>query len=310
MALTGDLKTIHRSWHQHFSLQFATVTVLTATFSVVAFMMCLAFNFQRVLTVWGEQVQISAYLEDGIGTTAVENLKQELSARPDISEVEYISKEKAAGLFREQMASYAPDLMSDTEFATPFPASLQIKIRKDEASDTDVAALESLAKDLSKRNGVEDVSYGQSWVRNFASFVGVVQSAGLVVGLILLLGALFIVGNSIRTLIAGRRGEIEILELIGATQAGIRRPYVFEGVLLCLVSAGIALAITAAIYSWQISIMRKSLAFARMAQEFQYFSVAQILIFLVTACVLGALGAWLTVRSLNDGWSAAKGLAA
>ncbi len=308
MALVDDLKVISRSWQQHFGLQFATVTVLTATFSVVAFMLCLSLNFQRVLTVWGEQVQLSAYLEDGTNPAALESLKKELSARADVSDVEYVSKEKAANLFRDQMASYAPDLMSDAEFATPFPASLQIRLRADQASDANVAALETLAKDLMQKDGVEDVSYGQSWVRNYASFVGVIQSIGAVVGLILLFGSIFIVGNSIRTLISGRREEIEILELIGATPTNIRRPYVVEGVLLCAVSALAAIAVNAALYGWQISIMKKSLAFARMAQEFQYFSMSQTLIFLGTACVLGALGSWTTVRSLNDGWSAARGI--
>lgn len=308
MALADDLKIIGRSWSQHFALQFATIVVLSATFSVVAFMLCFSFNFQRVLTVWGEQVQVSAYLEDGASSVALEKLKTELSERPDVSVVEYVSKEKAANLFRDQMASYAPDLMSDAEFATPFPASLQIRLRSREADDANVAALETLAKDLMKREGVEDVSYGQSWVRNYASFVGVIQSIGAAIGLILLFGSIFIVGNSIRTLIAGRREEIEILELIGATSRNIRRPYVVEGVLLCAASATIAVAVNALLYSWQISVMKKSLAFARMANEFQYFTVTQTFVFLVVACLLGGIGSWLTVRRLNDGWSAARGV--
>ena len=308
MALVDDLKVIGRSWAQHFGLQFATVTVLTATFSVVAFMLCLSFNFQRILTVWGEQVQVSAYIEDGASRTALESLQKELAARPDVSGVEYISKEKAANSFRDQMASYAPDLMSDAEFATPFPASLQIRLRSGEQGDTNVAALETLAADLKKREGVEDVSYGQSWVRNYASFVGVIQSMGAVVGLILLFGSVFIVGNSIRTLISGRREEIEILELIGATARNIRRPYVVEGVLLCAVSAIAAVGVNAALYGWQISMMKKSLAFARMSQEFHFFSPAQTILFLAASCLLGGIGSWLTVRSLNDGWSAARGV--
>lgn len=312
MALVDDLKGVGRSWHQHFGLQFATVTVLTATFSVVAFMLCLSFNFQRVLTVWGEQVQVSAYLEDGSNPTAVENLQKEIAARPDVSGVEYISKEQAANQFRDQMASYAPDLMSDAEFATPFPASLQIRLRSSQdgtqASEANVTALENFAKDLMKRDGIEDVSYGQSWVRNYSSFVAVIESMGGIIGLILLFGSVFIVGNSIRTLIAGRREEIEILELIGATSANIRRPYVLEGILLCALAAVVAVAVNAVLYSWQIAMMKRSLAFARMAQEFQFFSPLQTILFLATACALGAIGSWLTVRSLNDGWSAAKGL--
>jgi cell division transport system permease protein len=308
MAFYDDVKVIARSWRQHFGMQFAILSVLIATFSIVGFMVCLTLNFQRVLTVWGEQVQVSAYLEDGIDSAVLQDLKKRMESRSDVSVVQYVSKEKAADLFRDQMASYAPDLMSDAEFATPFPASLQIHLREDRRADGQVATLEALARDLEKSPGVEDVSYGQSWVRSYASFVGVVKTIGAIVGLILLLASVFIVANSIRTLISGRRDEIEIFELIGATSGHIRRPYIVEGTLLCFVAALGAIVINLALYSWQMSLMKKSLAFARMAQEFHFLSFTQIAVFMIASTLLGAIGAWLTVRSMNDGWAAARGV--
>lgn len=314
MAIRDDLKVMARSWRQHFGLQFATASILTATFSVVVFMLSLSFNFQRVLTVWGEQIQISAYLEDGVSDQTIAALTKDLEARQEVASVAFISKAKAADSFRDQMASYAPDLMSDSEFATPFPASLQIRLKEDRAGlengneDGNVASLESLALDIGKKQGVEDVSYGQSWVRNYASFVGVIKTVGVVFGFVLLFGSFFIIANSIRTHISGRREEIEILELIGATQQNIRRPYIVEGILLCAISAVIAIAINAVFYEWQIGIMKKSLAFARMANEFSFLNVSQIALFCLAAAVIGAVGSWLTVRSLNDGWAAARGV--
>lgn len=308
MALYNDVKVFARSWHQHFGMQFATLTVLVATFSVVAFMLGLSFNFQRVLTLWGEHVQVSAYLEDDMRDGAIENLKNEIAKRPGVLSVEFVSKEKAANSFRDQMASYAPDLMSDSEFATPFPASLQIRLRDDPNHENRVEDLEKLAKELKSKDGIEDVSYGQSWVRNYSSFVTVVQTAGAIVGCVLLFGSVFIVANSIRTLISGRREEIEIFELIGATSGNIRRPYIFEGILHCVMAAITALIINAALYGWLISIMKQSLAFGRMAEEFQFLSLGQIAIFVLFSGLLGGIGAWLTVRSLNDGWAAARGV--
>jgi cell division transport system permease protein len=306
MAFKRSLEAITRSWRQHIGMQIATLAVLTATFAVVLFMVTLTQNFKRVLTVWGENVQISVYLEDGLSETAIQTLKADFAARPEVASAEYLSKEKAADLFRDQMASYAPDLMSDSEFSTPFPASINLKLKGDSANEANVAKLETIAQELLKREGVEDVSYGQSWVRNYASFVKVIQNAGLAIGLILLLGSLFIIGNSIRALLSGRRDEIEILELIGATADFIRKPYVVEGAMLSSVAILMALALNGAIFSWQISIMKKSLAFARIAQEFRYFTAVEALMIAVLAAALGAIGAFITVRSMNDGWSAAR----
>ncbi len=307
MAIRDDMKVMARSWRQHFGLQFATSLILTATFAVVVFMLSLSFNFQRVLTVWGEQVQISVYLEDTASDTLIAALKKDFEGRPEVASVTQISKSQAADLFRDQMASYAPDLMTDSEFATPFPASFQLRLKDDRNNEGVVADLEALALEIGKKDGVEDVSYGQSWVRNYASFLGVVKTVGVVFGFVLLFGSLFIIANSIRTHISGRREEIEILELIGATRQNIRRPYIAEGIILCTISAAAALLLNAAFYSWQIGVMKKSLAFARMAQEFSFLSLPQSLLFCFAAALIGGIGSWLTVRSLNDGWSAARG---
>lgn len=299
-----------RSWRHHPGTQVATIGVLTATFAIVIFMLTVSSNFRRVLTVWGEKVQIAVYLEEGLSTSAIQEMKAEFEKLPAVAEVELISKEKAADLFREQMASYAPDLMSDPEFATPFPASLNIRLKQVESADANLSQIEELAKRILTREGVEDVSYGQSWVQNYASFLNVVQAVGISIGAILLIGSLLIVGNSIRTLIAGRREEIEILELIGATRNFVRRPYIAEGALLAAVAALLALAANGAIFSWQLNVMKKSLAFARISNEFQFFKFWEMAIVVLAAAGVGAFGAWLTVRSLNDGWAAAKKLAA
>lgn len=306
MAFTRSLKSITRSWQQHIGMQVATLTVLTATFAVVLFMVTLTANFKRVLALWGEHVQIAVYLEEGLTEATVQALQSDLLQRPDVASVEYVSKEKAADLFRDQMASYAPDLMSDSEFSTPFPASINLKLKGDSANELAVAKLEALAAEIQRMAGVEDVSYGQSWVRNYSSFVNVVQNAGVAVGIVLLLGSVFIIGNSIRTLLSGRRDEIEILELIGATADFIRRPYIVEGALLSLVSVMLALTLNGAIFSWQLSIMKKSLAFARIAQEFRYFTFVEAFSIVLLAALLGAMGAFFTVRSMNDGWAAAR----
>lgn len=306
MAFTRSLDAIARSWRQHVGMQIATLAVLTATFAVVLFMVTLTANFKRVLAVWGESVQISVYLEDGLSETTIQALQNEFLARPEVASAEFVSKEKAADLFRDQMASYAPDLMSDSEFATPFPASINLKLKGNSATETNVAKLEVMAAEILKREGVEDVSYGQSWVRNYASFVKVIQSAGMAIGLILLLGSLFIIGNSIRALLSGRRDEIEILELIGATADFIRKPYILEGAMLSTVAILFALTLNGAIFSWQMSVMKKSLAFARIAQEFRYFSALEAISIVFLAASLGALGAFITVRSMNDGWAAAR----
>jgi cell division transport system permease protein len=120
--------------------------------------------------------------------------------------------------------------------------------------------------------------------------------------------ALFVVGNSIRASIASRRDEIEILELVGATPDMVRAPYVFEGAAMGFAASAIALAANFAAWLWEARLLRESFAVSRLAEGFTFLSPAWLVVALAAGTALGALGAYLIVRSINDGWAASQGL--
>lgn len=302
---SGTLNWMTRNWGRQPATVVATFVVLSASFSLIAFMLTVSFNLKRVLTTWGEKVHLAVYLEDDLSTDSINKLRLTIEGRSEVSLVEYISKKSAADQFRDQMASYAPELLEDAEFSTPFPASFKVHLKEGQESDTQVQRLESLSTELKKLDGVEDVSYGQSWVKNYASVFKVISSGGVVFGLVLLFGSLFVIGNSIRASINQRRDEIEILELVGASTDSIRKPYVVEGFAMAGIASVVALVANFALFQWETSLMRASFAFARMATEVRFFNLIESLGFLLLASFVGGLGAWLTVRSLNDGWAAA-----
>ena len=289
-------------------MQLATLTVLASTLSVVAFVLMFSLNLKRVLASWGEGVQVSVYLKEESTDEQVAALKEKLSALPETKSLSFVAKEAATANFKSQMASYAPGLLGDSEFANPFPASYKLTLNEKIESDKDVDKLEALAGVIGQMEGVEDVSYGQSWVRNYSSFVSALHYASAVMAVILLAGGLFVVGNSIRTSISARREEIEILELVGATSSMIRRPFVTEGLIMGALAAAFALSLNLVLHFWQKSVMAKSLVLSRIVPLVSFLDVLTVIAFLVIGAGLGALGAWLTVRKINDGWSASQGL--
>jgi len=106
--------------------------------------------------------------------------------------------------------------------------------------------------------------------------------------------------------ITARREEIEILELIGATASMIRRPYVVEGALIGLIASLLAVGISFGVQSWQISLLSKNLELARLVSQVSFLGIVISLSFIICGTFLGAFGAWMTVRKINDGWSAAQ----
>lgn len=285
-------------------MQLATLTVLSATLTVVAFALSISMNLNRLLTSWGESVQMTVYLLEDVTTDDVKRVHSRLKSMPEVATATYVPKEVATEKFRAQMASYAPDLLDDADLSSPFPSSFRISFSNGIQSESDVNLLEDLARQIGAIEGVEDVSYGQTWVRNYSSFVTALSAGGGIVVMILLAGCLFVVGNSIRVSIAARREEIEILELVGATPRMIRRPYVVEGWMMGFVASVIALVLNFALFIWQKSVMASSLSLARLTDQFSFFDSIGALGFLIAGSLLGCFGAWVTVRKINDGWSA------
>jgi len=251
---------------------------------------------KRVLASWGDGLQMTVYLNDDVMKDGAMQVKAELEALGGVGEISYVPREIATENFKKQMASYAPNLLADADFSNPFPSSLRLTLDGGVSNSVDVERLEKMAANIQKIKGVEDVSYGQSWVQNYSSFVST------------LYGSLFVVGNSIRTSISARREEIEILELVGATSSMIRRPFVTEGFLMGGMAAIFALVFNGLLHIWQTSVMSSSVVLSRLVPLMSFLNVATIVGFLLFGAALGALGAWLTVRRINDGWSAKQAL--
>lgn len=305
--LADSMKSFKRSWIQHTGMQLATLSVLTATFSIVAVVLSVSLNVNKFLASWGNSVQVTAYIDESVSSdAAIESLRAKIAAMPEVASVSHTPRDVATENFKSQMASYAPDLLTDADFANPFPASFKVTLKGSLKNEDDFAALEKTAKEIGAVKGIEDVSYGQSWVKSYGSFVSAMTASGGTTIAILLLGGLFVVGNSIRASITARREEIEILELIGATARMIRRPYVVEGALLGLIASVFAVAISFGIQTWQISLLSKNLELARLVSQVSFLGFLVSLSFIVCGTFLGAFGAWMTVRRINDGWSAAQ----
>ena len=305
-ALKEYWKSFQRSWIHQTGTQLATLTVLAATFTVVGFVFCLSLNLKRLLTHWGESVQLTVYLEDNISNENLDKLKAALENDSRLKGLEYIPKESATQLFKTQMASYAPELLTDSEFANPFPASLQTRLSEKIAAGNVATTLESIAKKISDLEGVEEVSFGQSWVNNYSSFVRSLSASGWFIAFILVAGSLFVIGNAIRSSISARRDEIEILELVGATPKMIRAPFLFEGAVMGLAAATIAVVTNFGIYLWERTLVQSNFAFARIAANIGFIGFWGTALMLVCGVIIGYVGALLTVRQINDGWAASQ----
>lgn len=264
-----------------------TALVIAIALALPAALQLGLLNFQRAVAGWDGQPQISVFLHKGAREAAVESFAGELRADPAVAQVTYISPEEALREF--QQASGLGDALEGLD-ANPLPAVLLVRPR-----DTAGDQLEALAQRLRESALSDAVVLDMAWVQRLAQLteLGRRLSAGL--ALLLALGVLLVVVNTIRLHIESRREEILVVKLVGGTDAFVRRPFLYSG--LCYGIAGGLLAWLlvgggAALLSGPVASLASSYGsgYALRGPGFSY-----LLALTGGAALLGLLGAWLAV---------------
>ncbi|MCG8014049.1 MAG: ABC transporter permease, partial [Candidatus Thiodiazotropha weberae] len=160
---------------------------------------------------------------------------------------------------------------------------------------TTAETAEKLAQELRLLPEADIVQLDLQWVRRLQAITVIAQRAVVVLAALLSMAVLLIVGNTIRLEIQNRRTEIEITKLIGATNAFIRRPFLYTGFWYGLFGGLIAWFLVA------LSLILLSGPIAKLAQLYQSsFDLSSldpitVLVLLSGSALLGLTGSWLAV---------------
>jgi cell division transport system permease protein len=235
-----------------------------------------------------QKVEVVGYLQPNAQANQVDVLKGELEAMPEVAAVTYVDRDTALANFRSSMAAQGREDLTRYLDSNPLYASLEVKL----VDPTDVRAVgDAMRADPIVRNviNIEDL------VDRVLTVTNLLRTAGTVVLVIVGIIVLFIIINTIRLAVVARAEEIEIMRLVGASDAFIRWPFVFEGAFVGLLGALLALGVLAAVADPINGFM---VEFFRVL-PLQFGSLARDLVALVLGAGvgLGVLGSWLSVRT-------------
>ncbi len=234
------------------------------------------------------KVNVEAKLFDNVSAFQVETLRQELLAMPEVASVEYISREAALERFRANRAAQKQDDLTRFLDSNPFHASVAISLR-------DASQYAIVQQRLATEPTVQGVENIASLVDRVLTVTNFLRTAGAVILAVIGIIVLFIIVNTIRLAVVARAEEIEIMRLVGASDAFIRWPFVFEGALVGLLGAVLALAV----------LLAASDALGRFMFDFfrvlplTFGSLARDLGLIVfgAGVGLGIVGSWVSVRT-------------
>ena len=270
------------------------VMSLAATATMVLMLLLLA-GFWIIHTGLGaaldfteSKVNIEAKLHDTASVLQVQALTARIAAMPEVAAVEYISRDEALARFRANRAAQHQEDLTKFLDANPFHASMQITLH-------DPAQYSVVQERLTKEPIISDVENIESLVTRVLTITNVLRTAGAVILVIIGIIVLFIIVNTIRLAVVARAEEIEIMRLVGASDAFIRWPFVFEGALVgllgALITLGVLGAASDALSAFMFDFFRiLPLTFGSLARDLATIVFG-------AGVGLGILGSWVSVRT-------------
>jgi cell division transport system permease protein len=202
-----------------------------------------AYNLKLALSAVEERVEVVAFLREGVRAVDMEAAVQTLRALPGVEEVFYVSKDQALERALTELPEIA-EISGDLE-VNPFPASLEVRFSPGSRNAESVEAVSLAAQALP---AVEDVRYGREWVDRLFSLRRIGAITAITLGAAFALVAALIIGTAIRIAVFARRDEISIMQLVGAKNGYIRRPFLLEGAITGLLGGLLAALLTWGMY--------------------------------------------------------------
>ena len=212
-------------WRSRLISALSIGSIAVSLFVLGAFL-TVASNLSEVVARWTQKVQVTLYLEDGLEDRIRDSLVNRLKDDPAVAGLTSVSRQEALTRFRTLFRDL--QALPDDLGQNPFPASLEVTLRAGHQSAQEVRRL---ALVYEKAPGVEEVQYDLLWIQRLSTAARLVRGIGALLGGILALAGVFTISNVIRLTVYARQDELDIMRLVGATQAYVKGPFVVEGML-------------------------------------------------------------------------------
>jgi cell division transport system permease protein len=289
--LTFVVFSLKRAWQgfwRNALMSIAATATMVLMLMLLAGFWILRTGLQAGLDYTESKVEVVADLKDKTKLDEVAAITDRLQEMPEVDSVHYVSEEEALANYRASLAEQGEEDLTKYLDANPLHASIEVKL-------VDASVFGNVVESLRAEPAVEKVKEQQTTVDSLLTITNVLSTAGTVVLFIIAFIVLFIIVNTIRLAVVARAEEIEIMRLVGASDAFIRWPFVFEGAFVGFLGAIVTLVILAAAAKPLNGFM---VEFFRVL-PLQIGSLTRDLVTLVvgTGVGLGIVGSWVSVRT-------------
>lgn len=263
-----------------------TIAVMGLALALPLAFYLLLVNVQHIATALGDSQSVSVFLETGAGADAANKLAARLRARADVAGVTLRTpRQGLAELAAMQGFGDAVKALPDN----PLPYVLLVEPR----AGTDRGRVEAMVAGIRAMPDVDLVQDNGQWRARLDALVALGRRVTLLLAVLLGAAAVLVIGNTVRLDIRGRADEIVVQQLIGASAAFVRRPFLYEGIWYGLAAGIVAALLVLLLEAVLAAPVRDLVASYAGRLHFGGVSWVTLAIAVALAVVLGWLGAWI-----------------
>jgi cell division transport system permease protein len=221
-------------------MSFASVCIITACLIIMGSFSLLAINVNSIIGEFENENVILAYVADTLSEEEARALKDRLEAVPNVTSAFFTSREEA---MRKFIGNYEDESRFKDLLSSDFRHRFSVYV-------DDISLMEQTRNAIRDAvPGIDNVNANLIIARGFVTIRNIVSGVSVVLVAILLVVSLFIMSNTIKLGTFERREEIAIMKMVGATNAFIRWPFIFEGFILGMIGSLIAFVAQWGIYA-------------------------------------------------------------
>ena len=277
-----------RSIKTHGFMSFATVTIIMACLIIIGSVGLLAVNIDALIKDLENQNEMVAFVDEEIAEeSAAKEIESQLAGIDNVESVEFVSRSEAMDNF---MGQYDEDLMEGID-ETVFRHRYVIHLE-------DIAEMAQTKAALDAVPGIAKVKAHLEYADTFVTIRNIVSIISLILAVILVFVSIFIMSNTVKLATFGRREEIAIMKMVGATNSFIRLPFVVEGLVLGILGGGLAFCAEWGLYSLLTGRLMGTLtgSFITMV-PFKSVAPLMLIFYLGAGILVGAFGGVNAIRN-------------
>ncbi|CAM3978676.1 permease-like cell division protein FtsX [Mesobacillus zeae] len=272
-------------------MTFASVSAVTVTLLLVGVFFVIMMNLNKMATTIEEDVEIRVHIDVAANEKDKDLLEEQISELGGIKSITYSSKEKELDNLIDSLGDKGDSFKL---FEQDNPLNDVFIVKTKNPTDTIKAA-----EKIKKMNYVSSAKYGQGKVEKLFKVIKISRNVGMVLIVGLLFTAMFLISNTIKITIMARRREIEIMRLVGATNAFIRWPFFLEGLWLGILGSIVPIAAVSSAYYYLFDFIQAKLKdqehFIQLI-DFNPFVYQLSAVLLIMGAAIGIWGSLMSVR--------------